>query len=61
MFKFTKTTDSENKYDISNVEVSLTNNNVTATQLAEEFGKFLLASGFGYELVKSVLAEDIEL
>lgn len=62
MYKFIKTADPENRYDISNVEVIIAEHTgATATQIAEEFGRFLLASGFTYDTVKSILAEDIDL
>lgn len=61
MYKFIKITDPDNRFDISGVEITIKDHDATATQIAEEFGRFLLASGFTYDTVKSVLAEDIDL
>lgn len=61
MYKFIKITDPENHFDISGIELTIKDHSVTATQIAEEFGRFLLACGFTYDTVKSVLSEDIDL
>lgn len=45
-YKFIKIKDPENKFDLSDVEVTVHKSDVTLTELLEEFREFLMASGF---------------
>lgn len=58
MYKFVKTLDSENKFDISNTEITIPHNEVGLSELLEEFECFLLACGFKFDGSVQIVADD---
>jgi hypothetical protein len=48
MFKFIKTKDENNEFDISNISIEL-DDDVSLFDLTEEFKKFLIACGYGVD------------
>ena len=56
---FTKTNDSENKYDYAEkIEIISVSDDTTAEELVYLFKKFMLACGYHPETVKEYLGED---
>ena len=49
MFKFIKTSDSENEHDASEIEYRVLSNDVTWPALVEEFMRFLLGCGYTFD------------
>lgn len=54
MFKFIKTMDPRNEYDISNVTVEVPDNDAELDALMEELGGFLLACGYRFDHLEVV-------
>lgn len=50
MFKFIKTSDSENEHDASEIEYRVLSNDVTWPDLVEEFMRFLLGCGYTFDV-----------
>ncbi len=46
MYKFIKTRDESNPHDISNVDVTISNNDVSLSELVEAFEEWLKGCGF---------------
>jgi len=47
-YKFIKTKDSNNEFDISDVVIEIESNELTIDDLLKEFQCFLMACGFGF-------------
>ena len=59
-YKFIKTKDENNKFELSDVELVIDHNDVTTTQLLSEFEMFLKGCGFHFDGVIMIVNEEEE-
>ena len=58
MYKFTKTINPNNEFDISNVEISTNDDPITISELLELMDDFLKACGFHYDGHLEIVEDD---
>lgn len=54
MYKFIKTKDSGNEYDVKDVCVRVDYDDITLDELLDAFKAFLLACGFSFEITEHI-------